>query len=152
MDDFQNMLYAKNYAKNSRCEKRPLGCALILQDGTIIGGTNGPPYPLTKCNPCPRTNVASATKLEMCKAVHAERQTLLKCAFYGLNARKSTLYLYTGVPCKDCLLELIQAGVKEIVCQNDTFYDELSKDILSEWIEKGGIFRTYKLEVKVKNE
>lgn len=146
MNDLINMLYAKNYALQSRCEKRPLGCVLILQDGTMIGGTNGAPNSLDKCNPCPRNNAISGTKLDICKAIHAERHTLLKCAFNGLSTKNSTLYLYTGVPCKDCLLELIQAGVKEIVCQEEEYYDKLSKSILSEWTGKGGQFRVYKLE------
>jgi deoxycytidylate deaminase len=46
-----------------------------------------------------------------------------------------------GVPCKDCLLELIEAGISEIVCIQETYYDELSKDILKEWIDTGGKFR-----------
>jgi len=49
-----------------------------------------------------------------------------------------------GVPCKDCLVECLQAGVKEIVCIGDNYYDEMSKEILKEWVSKGGVFRIYK--------
>lgn len=45
-----------------------------------------------------------------------------------------------GVPCKDCLLELIEAGISEIVCIKETYYDSLSEFILQEWIEAGGKF------------
>ena len=46
-----------------------------------------------------------------------------------------------GVPCKDCLLELIRAGVSEVVCIRETYYDEPSRYVLKEWIENGGKFR-----------
>ena len=61
----------------------------------------------------------------------------------GFRTEGAVLYSYMGVPCKDCMLELIQAGVAEIVCLRETYHDEISKDILREWIAKGGKFRIY---------
>ena len=54
------------------------------------------------------------------------------------------MYSYMGVPCKDCLLEISSAGVSEIVCIRETYYDALSRDILKELIDEGSIrFRIY---------
>lgn len=52
-----------------------------------------------------------------------------------------------GVPCKDCMVELVQAGVSEIVILKETYHDELSKSILQEWVRKGGVFRVFEGEV-----
>ena len=140
---FMNM--AKEASKYSRCRKIQRGCVLVLEDGYAITGTNGPPNPLDMCaDPCPRQNAPTRTMLDVCRAVHAERQCILKAAAMGLCTSGSTLYSYMGVPCSECMLECIQAGVKEIVCLNDNLYDELSGEILKEWITKGGKFRIYK--------
>lgn len=135
------MEQAKAAERYSTCRKKHLGCVLVLDDGRRISGWNGPPQQLAQCDPCPRLNSRSATDLHLCRAVHAERRALLACAEQGYSTHESTLYAYMNVPCKDCLLELIMAGVEEIVCISETYYDELSKEILAEWIENGGKFR-----------
>lgn len=142
------MEHAKDAARYSTCQKKHLGCVLVLKSGKRIVGWNGPPPQLSICDPCPRLESRSGSDLDMCSAVHAERMTLLVCAKYGYSTNESILYSYMGVPCKDCLLELILAGVKEIVCISDVYYDELSKEILAEWIETGGKFRVETCEVK----
>lgn len=135
---------AKEAIKLSTCNKKQLGCALLTRDNKLISGFNGPPSPyIDECDPCPRLKSHNGTDLHLCKAVHAERYVLLRCADIGISTTGSTLYSYMGVPCKDCMLELITAGVSEIVCIRETYYDELSKEILKEWIDKGGIFRIY---------
>lgn len=139
------MQEAKNTALKSRCKKRQLGCVLVLDngDGSYIEGTNGAPLSLKSCDPCPRIvrNSISGADLDLCKAVHAERQTLLKAAKYGHKTEGAKLYSYMGVPCKDCMLELIEAGISEIICAKNTYYDELSKRIIEEWRNCGGILR-----------
>lgn len=137
------MEQAKEAIKQSTCNKKQLGCCLLTSNNRFIIGFNGPPSLIDRCNPCPRLESHSATNLHLCKAVHAERYALLRCASLGIDTNGSTLYSYMGVPCKDCLLELITAEVSEIVCTRETYYDELSKEILKEWVDKGGVFRIY---------
>lgn len=142
-DDKEYMEFAKEAAEESRCVKRQLGCVLVLTDGSYIVGTNGAPKPLKACNPCPRIgkNSISGQGKDLCRAVHAERQTLLKAAKYGYATDGAKLYSYMGIPCKDCMIELIEAGISEIICAKDSYYDELSKDIVKEWRVNGGILR-----------
>ncbi len=139
------MVAAKNAALASRCHKRQVGCVLAFTDGSYINGTNGPPKPLSKCEPCPRMvrNSISGIDLDLCKAIYAERQVLLIAAKMGYVTDGAILYSYMGVPCKDCLIELCEAGIKEIVCLEYTFYDKKSKEILNEWIKKGLKFRIF---------
>ncbi len=147
-EDLCYMVIARNAASNSTCAKKHLGCVLVLKNAdVVIRGTNGPPQGLKKCDPCPRLGSHNGTNLDKCRAVHAERQVILKAAHLGLSTCGSTLYSYMGVPCKDCLLELYQAGVAEIVVIKETYYYELSRDILKEWIDGGGEFRVADLRV-----
>jgi len=146
MQDWEYMREAKTAIRDSTCRKKQLGCVLRFTDGSYVSGTNGAPKPLQPCTPCPRLYYYGGTHLEMCRAVHAERQVLLKAAKNGFATEGAILYSYMGVPCKDCLLELIEAGISEIVCIRETYYDSMSEFILQEWIEVGGKFRILRLE------
>jgi dCMP deaminase len=140
--DLRYMVMAAEASAKSTCAKKQLGCVLVLKNNDIVlSGANGPPKGLKKCDPCPRMESHNGTDLHKCRAVHAERQPLLKAAHHGLSTCGSTLYSYMGVPCKDCMLELWEAGVAEIVVIKETYYDELSRTILKEWIDRGGKFR-----------
>jgi len=135
------MKMAKMARSSSNCLKKQLGCALLTADGQIFLGWNGPPRVIKTCFPeCPRMKVAGIQTLHLCRAVHAERRALLHASRKGVATQGSTLYSYMGLPCKDCLIELISGGVTRIVCENDIVYDELSKIIMHEWIEAGGKF------------
>jgi len=146
-DDAYYMRLAKKAAECSTCRKKQLGVVLVTANGSTLIGYNGPPSYLGECSsPCPRADSHSGTDLHLCPAIHAERLPILMSARLGLCTLHTKLYSYMGVPCKDCLLELITAGVYEIICINETYYDELSKKILKAWIDKGGIFRVMKVE------
>ncbi len=145
MNDIEYMKEAKAAALDSTCRKKQLGCVLKFTDGSYIQGTNGAPKPLQPCTPCPRLCDHGGNNLHKCRAVHAERQAILKAANRGFATDNAVLYSYMGVPCKDCLLELIEAGISEIVCIRETYYDILSEFILKEWIETGGMFRVVRI-------
>lgn len=78
---------------------------------------------------CPRRALGykSGEGLEWCVAGHAERNALINAARHGVAIKDSILYMNWGVPCKDCLIELINAGISEIVCKEDTYYDKVSE-------------------------
>lgn len=103
----------------STCNKRRIASALVLDDGyTIIDGWNGPSYRgwgLDYCNPCPRGDARSGQKMEVCPGIHAEVCPIIQAAFMGYRTEGSTLVITCGLPCKDCMKEIIMAGVKMIV-------------------------------------
>jgi len=145
--DKEYMKQAKEAAKRSTCSNKQLGCILmthpIANNIYSFEGWNGPPDILEECITCKKSE-HGWKDAHKCPAVHAERRALLRVAANGICTKGSILYSYMGIPCKDCLLELIEAGVKEIVVLRETYYDELSKEILHKWIECGGVFRVYK--------
>ena len=85
---------------------------------------------------CPRKLLGypSGKGLEICIAGHSERNALLNCARKGISTLDGTLYMNCTFPCKDCMIEIIQAGIKEIIyIEEEKYYDyELSKWLADE--------------------
>lgn len=82
--DIVCMEKAKESIKMSTCKKKQLGCVLLTNNRRVIHGSNGPPSLINECDPCPRLNSHSGTDLHLCKAVHAERYAILRCASLGI--------------------------------------------------------------------
>jgi dCMP deaminase len=77
---------------------------------------------------CPRYVKAMGFKsgqgLEWCVAGHAERNAIVNAARKGMPALEGcSIYMTCGVPCTPCLVEIINAGIEEIVCTEVAFYD-----------------------------
>ena len=49
---------------------------------------------------------------------HAERNAIYNCAYFGLSPAGATMYMACGMPCTDCAIAIIQAGVKEILIKD----------------------------------
>ena len=85
---------------------------------------------------CPRKlrGYKSGEGLGLCISGHAERNALLNCARKGISTLGGTLYMNCTFPCKDCMIEIIQAGIKEIIyTEEEKYYDyELSKWLAEE--------------------
>lgn len=81
---------------------------------------------------CPRQILGfkSGEGLDSCVAGHAERNSLINAARNGISTKGATLYMSCGIPCGDCLIEIINAGVLEIVVSSFDWYDEKSKYLL----------------------
>jgi dCMP deaminase len=81
---------------------------------------------------CPRRllGFSSGEGLEWCIAAHAEQNCLVDAARKGVSVFGATLYLNTQMPCKNCLILLINAGVKKIVYRDPRPYDSMSRFLL----------------------
>lgn len=166
----------KELASWSSCLSQPIGAILVRGKTIIATGYNGPPRGIPHCGAarrksdiimfhrlgeqiepvygddsmCPRQRLgfSSGDGLELCPAVHAEANCISNAARTGVVTDGSTLYVSCGIPCKDCLGKLINAGITEVVCQTMDVYDELTKWIL----ETSGIaVRLYEYRPKEEN-
>lgn len=85
---------------------------------------------------CPRYvkefGFKSGEGLEWCVAGHAERNTLINAARFGIATKGTTMYMDCGTPCTPCLVEIINAGVEEIVITKATYYDQSAQYLLEE--------------------
>jgi len=83
---------------------------------------------------CPRKYLEykSGQGLHLCQAGHAERNALIQAARNGISTLNTTLYCWCPLPCKDCAIEIINAGVDTLVFLEGVEYDKYSKVILEE--------------------
>jgi len=139
---------------HSKCLSRKIG-ALIVRDRSILSsGYNGPPRGVPHCAKrlettdekdtlfnqpiptgeiqCPRRllGYSSGQGLEYCIAAHAERNSIANAARNGTCTAGAILYLNTVLPCKDCMAEIINAGIHIVVCYPGEY------DRLSGWMAK----------------
>lgn len=140
-------------ASYSHCFSRRVGAVLVRDNGVISTGYNGPPRGVPPCDQrwhiddvfkekyghhldkieqdserecCPRKIIGfpSGQGLEVCVAGHGERNALINAARLGIATKGTKMYMSCGVSCTPCLVEIINAGVEEIICSAMTFYDE----------------------------
>ena len=138
----------------SSCLSRQIGAILVRDKSIIATGFNGPPRGIPHCDDqlrrshlvsiistdnkhsiailldkgtCPRQIMGykSGDGLEYCTAAHSERNCLINAARLGVVTLDSTLYLNASLPCKDCLIELINAGIREIVATSLVEYNDI---------------------------
>lgn len=144
---------------NSKCLSRKIGAVITFDNSVISTGYNGPPRGVPHCNTrytndkriiekmiehkieltgevkrtCPRKvfGFKSGEGLDNCIAGHAERNALINAARNGVSVNNATMYAYCPIPCSPCLIEIINAGIKEIVVTDLSYYDEQG-----EWLVK----------------
>lgn len=121
-------------AERSTCIRRHVG-AIIVRDKRILAtGYNGVPMGLAHCGEvgCLREKmgIASGTRQELCRGLHAEQNAIIQAARHGISIDGSTLYCTTQ-PCITCAKMLVNAGIVEIVYV-DPYPDELSQQMLDE--------------------
>lgn len=147
-------------ASNSKCLSRQVG-AILVQDKTIVcTGYNGPPRGVPHCDEryyidlelrkaliekdidpddvsnhtiCPRyvLGFKSGEGLEWCIAGHSERNCLIQAGREGIRTKGSTMFMDCGIPCNPCLVEIINAGVEEVVVTKKSYYDLMSPYLIS---------------------
>jgi len=100
-------------------------------DHHCLSGNDDVKYKTTK-DVCPRRIIGfpSGQGLEICPAGHAERNALINAAKLGIKTDKTKLYMSCATPCTPCMVEIINAGVEEIVCSGMAEYDKTSLYLL----------------------
>ncbi len=116
------MNIAQVVASRSNCLKRKVA-ALIVKDGRIIStGYNGTPRHTKNCyeGGCPRCSSVgpSGQNLSECFCSHGEENAIVQAAYHGISIKESTLFT-TFSPCLLCTKMIINAGVKEVVYNQD---------------------------------
>jgi dCMP deaminase len=105
--------------ERANCVGSRVGAVLVLDDRVIATGYNGTPMGMRNCDEggCERCNdpdrFPSGSGYDVCICVHAEQNTLLTAARFGIAVRGAVLYT-TMRPCFGCTKELLQAEVSEV--------------------------------------
>jgi dCMP deaminase len=161
--------------ENTVCMSRKIGAVFVLDKSIISTGYNGPPRGVPHCNErykidpemrayldakdidpdhadfqnqCPRQVMGfkSGEGLQWCVAGHAERNAIVNAARNGISTKGTKLYMSCGVPCSPCLVEIINAGIEEIIITKLTFYDASARYLLESSGLKFRIFSHLKEE------
>ena len=137
----------------SPCLSRQIGAILVRDKSIISTGYNGPARGYKHCRgnkpktiaahaTCPRKlkGYTSGEGLHECPAGHAEVNSIINAARNGVSVMGATLYMNCIIPCKDCAIAIVNAGIKEIVIDELTPFHEMSLGIL-----EGIIIRRFNL-------
>jgi len=149
-------------SRNSKCFSRRIGSVLVYDKSIISTGYNGPPRGVPACDlrwktdptfvefvhnnsnvnindesyvgKCPRKYLGykSGEGLELCPAGHAERNSLINAARYGIKTKDTSMYMSCPIPCTPCLVEIINAGVTEIIVTSLKTYDQTAMYLLNQ--------------------
>jgi dCMP deaminase len=125
-------------ASKSPCLSRKIGAILVRDHSIVSTGYNGPARHYPHCETkCPRKilKFKSGEGLHLCPAAHAEGNCVANAARNGVSTIGTTLYMNCIIPCKDCAILLVNAGVSEVVVVSSDLYHSMSSLIL----EKGNV-------------
>lgn len=136
------MRIAEVAALRSTCLRRKVGAVAIDRDGYVLATAyNGAPRHLSHCTSesCIRikNKIPSGQQLEMCKAIHAEQNLILRL---GPKLKHATVYC-TTCPCVTCTKLLIGADV-DAICWKTDYDNPYAKELMTEWCNSDlGIFK-----------
>ena len=133
--DTYSMDIAHVVKTRSNCSRRNVA-AVIVKDRRIIStGYNGTPRGVRNCNEggCPRcaSNAPSGTGLDECICSHAEENSITQAAYHGISTKGATIYV-TLSPCLMCSKMIVNAGIREVVYDEEYSVTEQTKAVLAE--------------------
>lgn len=124
-------------AKRATCGKMGVGCVLTDKHGRIVGtGYNGVPRGCTHCTDVPCAGLSSPAGSDLCEAVHAEQNALMRCGNVDTIYRCYT----THAPCMRCTKMLINTGCFEMIFLDDSILEPAAKRL---WYAAGRV--SYKI-------
>ena len=126
---------AQMVAARSNCSRRQVAAVLVRDSRIISTGYNGTPRGVRNCSDggCPRcsSDAPSGHALHECLCSHAEENSIVQAACYGIAVKGATLYT-TYSPCLQCAKMIINAGIREVVYNESYSIDGTSRRILAE--------------------
>ena len=143
-------------ASKSNCLSIKVGSVIVNDKSVVSTGYNGPPRGVTHCNKrhleddaliyammmrgihvipdeletCPRRLLGfqSGQGLQLCIAGHSERSAIANAARLG-HCTKDCIIYTNRMPCKDCMADIVNSGIIEIITKVYEFYDQEAKFI-----------------------
>jgi dCMP deaminase len=105
-------------AKRATCLRNRVGAVIVRDKRILSTGYNGAPRNMEHCLDigCIReqNNIASGTRHEKCRAVHAEQNAIIQAALHGVSIADATLYC-THQPCILCAKMIINSNIRRVV-------------------------------------
>jgi len=109
-------------AERSTCRRHQVGAVAVVDKHILATGYNGAPSGLPDCLElgCQRDllKIASGTRQEVCRAIHAEQNVIIQASLHGVSLEGSTIYC-THTPCVLCAKMLVNAKIKRFVSSGE---------------------------------
>ena len=121
-------------AERSTCRRHHMGAVAVRDKHILATGYNGAPAGAKDCLElgCLRDElgIASGTRQEICRAIHAEQNVIVQAGLHGVSIGGSTVYC-THTPCVLCAKMLVNSRIARFVSfgkYNDDTFVELFKE------------------------
>ena len=105
-------------AERSTCCRHHVGAVAVKDKHILTTGYNGAPSGQKDCLElgCLRDElgIASGTRQELCRGIHAEQNVIIQAGLHGVSLEDSTIYC-THTPCVLCAKMLVNAKIKRYV-------------------------------------
>jgi dCMP deaminase len=141
-DYFVSIAY--DVSTRANCLRRHVGAVIVVERRIISTGYNGTPFGVTNCDlgGCPRCEDEAYGRMEgneWCICVHAEQNAIALAARQGTATAAACLYT-TSQPCFNCLKEVIQAGIVEVIfAQPFTLSNQGYEQVYNDLIRGSGL-------------
>ena len=114
--DVAYMKMALAMSELSYAKRKKVGCVIVSSEDQVISqGFNGTPSGMANC--CEEV-LPDGTLKTLPEVLHAEANSITKCAKYGSSTKGATVYV-TLSPCIECSKLIIQAEVERVVYLED---------------------------------
>lgn len=122
-------------SRRGNCSRRQVAALIVREKRIISTGYNGTPRGVRNCfeGGCPRcsSDAPSGHNLGDCICAHAEENAIVQAAYHGIAVRGSTLYC-TISPCLMCAKMIINAGIVEVVYEEEYHFSEQARNLFAE--------------------
>jgi deoxycytidylate deaminase len=154
----------------SKALNKNIGACLVPPSEVPVGSYNGPPRKiedsLERFTPNERLKLdhfgetdpryllgyKSGQGLRYQIDVHAEVNLVINAARAGISTLGSRVYLTCPIPCKDCCMVLIQAGIKELYfAESSLGYTDEQSDYnfyMSRWLLNNSLIMCYEYPIE----
>jgi dCMP deaminase len=126
---------ARVVATRGNCRRRQVAAVIVRDQRIVTTGYNGTPRGVRNCceGGCARcaSDVPSGAALGECVCCHAEENAITQAAYHGIAVRGGTLYS-TMSPCLICAKMIINAGIGEVVYEEEYEFSPQTRDLLHE--------------------
>lgn len=124
---------ARVVATRSNCIRRHVAAVIVKERRIISTGYNGTPRGVRNCfeGGCPRCagETPSGGALHECICSHAEENAITQAAYHGIAVAGAILYTTTS-PCLICAKMIINAGIAEVVFEEEYEFNSQTRDLL----------------------
>jgi dCMP deaminase len=104
--------------ERATCWRHHMGAIAVRDKHILTTGYNGAPAGAKDCLElgCLRdqNGIASGTRAEICRAIHAEQNVIIQAGLHGVSLEKATVYC-THTPCVLCAKMLVNARIARFV-------------------------------------